>query len=109
MLCWGANIKCFQVPLFTKNFNVPSSLLDNTLGRFVFNAVFLIACVQFTCKMPYNRNSRVHRRLKISSTKQNSKNVDAKITDNCFEAISSLKLVTCTIGFVSMNRFHQSV
>lgn len=110
MLCWGANIKCFQVPLFRKYFNVPSSLLDNILGRFVLNATSIIAWVQSTCKMPYNSNSRVHRRLKNSSSRnQNSKNVHAKITDNCFEAISPLKLVISTIGFVSMNRFHQSV
>lgn len=54
------------------------------------------------------QQSRVHRRLKnASSRKQNSKNVHAKITDNCFEAISPLMLVISTIGFVSMNRFHQ--
>lgn len=106
---WGTNMKCFQVPLFKKYLNVPSSLLDNILGRFVFNTTFIIACVQSTCKMPSSSNSRVYRRLKSSSRKQNSKNVHAKITDNCFEAISALKLVIGTIGFVSRNRFHQSV
>lgn len=105
MLCWGANIKCFEVPLFRKYFNVPSSLLDNILGRFIFNATLIIACVQSTRRIPHNSNSRVHRRLKNGSRKQNSKSVHAKITDNCFEAISPLKLVISKTGFV----FHEQI
>lgn len=110
MLFWGANIKCFKVPLFRKYFNLSSSLLDNILGRFVFNVKFIITSVQSTCKMPDNSNSRVHRRLKkVSSRKQNSKDVHAKTTDNCFKAIYPLNLVISTIVFISINRFHQYV
>lgn len=86
MLRWGANIKCFQVPLFRKYFNLSSSLLDNVPDRFVFNGKFVVTSVQSTCKMPYNSKSRVHRRLKkTSNRKQNSKNVHAKTTDNCLK------------------------
>lgn len=103
-------MKCFKVLSFRKYLNFSSSLLGNIPGRFVFNGKFIITSVQSTCKMPYNSNSRVHRRLKkISSRKQSSKNLHAKTNYNCFEAVSPSNLVIGTIVFISINRFHQYV